>query len=179
MTDIYERFTERERDILQRRARRAARRSDDDAADLAIDVLELTIRGETYAVRLDAISFIDDDNAVTPVPCVPPFVAGVANIRGYIVPVIDLGTLLGVPGEPEGDTFALIFIDSDDMNVAFKVDAIGNAGELRAEQLTPIPETVNIERPAYLRGALPDGTILLDMKAILSDPALIVDEALG
>jgi purine-binding chemotaxis protein CheW len=95
---LYSNFSEQEWQILQARAARVAAASAQQG-DYRTDVmaaLRVTVRGERYALPLDSITAVYDRTPIIPVPCTPPFVAGIANIRGHIIPVLDLAALLGI-----------------------------------------------------------------------------------
>jgi purine-binding chemotaxis protein CheW len=176
---IYEQFTEHQLNILKARAERAASFADQQDQAAIMTALLVTIRGEAYALPIDSIMTIYNDIPVVPIPCVPPYVAGLANVRGHLLPVIDLAVLLGVPGSAEAESTALIVAANEEMTVAFRVEAIGDVEALALDKLSPVPAASAIGRAACLRGVLPDGTVLLDVAAILADPALIVDETVG
>ena len=174
-------FSEREREILRLRADRAAQAAQDTLeVEASLDVLMVAIGDEVYALPLNMLTaaYQSDVNLATPVvpiPCVPAFVAGVTNIRGHVIPVLDLAILLGLPGDGTLAT-ALVIVANANMSVALSVVEIGDAASIRMEDVTPVPETLHLTRPDYLQGTLPDGAGLLNVNAILNDPALIVDE---
>ncbi len=176
---LYERFSQQQLDLLKARAERAASLMEDEQAQVAMTALLVTMHSETYALPIDSIMTVYNNMSVVPIPCVPPFVAGLANVRGHLMPVIDLGMLLGVPGGAMDSATSLIVAANDSMTVAFRVGSIGDVMPLPLDKLSPVPSTSAIQRTAYLQGMLPDGTVLLDVAAILNDPAIIVDEAVG
>ena len=176
---IHSRFSDKELEILQARAQRIAGATQGDQEDDIVTALVVKARSETYALPLETITAVYDEIPVIPVPCVPPFVAGIANIRGHIIPVIDLAVLLDVPGEQTTDTTALVVTANDEMSIAFCVEAIGEVMPLLKESLSPLPETLAVTKTTYLQGTLADGTVLLDLDAILHDPALIVNESVA
>src|SRR5215216_5720695 len=95
---IHEHFTERELKILQARAERAASAAQrDDVEKTEIRALQCTLGSESYALPVEFVRAVYENVTVVPVPCTPRFVAGIANIRGRIMPVLDLATLLNVP----------------------------------------------------------------------------------
>ena len=63
--------------------------------------------------------------------------------------------------------------------MAFRVDRIGDAARARRGELVPVSELFDLAKTEYLQGTLPDGTILLNIDAILTDSTLIVDETVG
>lgn len=173
---FYQHFSEDELEILRARAERVAIISQEDGGEITLDALLVSIRQETYAMPIDAITNVYQGIPVIPVPCVPPHVAGIANVRGHILPVLDLAVLLNVPGEAASSATHLIVASKGQMHVAFAVERIGEVVTLSMDKLNPVPATSSIERPAYLQGVFPDGVVLLDVEAVLSDPALMVDE---
>src|SRR5262245_5109120 len=91
---IYEHFSDTERAVLQARAERAARTLRSDEAEERLNTLLVKLGGETYALPIEAVIAVYEAMLVVPVPCTPPFLAGITNIRGHIIPVLDLGHLL-------------------------------------------------------------------------------------
>ncbi len=175
-----DRFSEDEQALLRARAQRAALTSHDTGVLASIDTLVVMLGEESYGLPLRALTAAYQVTApLVPVPCTPPFIAGIANIRGRVVPVIDLAVLLGVSGAATPDLTAIIVVANENMTVAFRVSAIGDAILVRVGELVPVSGLFDLAKTEYLQGALPDGTIVLNMDAILNDPALIVDEAVG
>jgi purine-binding chemotaxis protein CheW len=165
---IYDRFSEKELEILRARANRIVTTSRDDQARDVITALVISAGRETYAMPIDQLTAVYENIAVAPVPCVPSFVAGIANIRGHILPVLDLAVLLNVPRE-DTERRALIVVSDSDSSVALAVEAVGEVTTFLKQDLTSIPG-------AYLQGVMQDGVAVLDVAAILGDPALVVDE---
>jgi purine-binding chemotaxis protein CheW len=177
---MYDHFTEREREILlQRRAQRIiGERTGMQTGEIGT-ALTATIRDEKYALPVDMLTYVHLNVPVIPVPCVPPYVAGIANIRGHIIPVLDLGILLNVPGASSpGDDTTLIVADNSDIAVAFQVHNIGDIVAFPVADVVSVPSAVESERgSAYLQGIVPTGETLLDVNAILSDPELTISES--
>jgi purine-binding chemotaxis protein CheW len=178
---FFNQFTEEEQQLLRARAERAALASDDTGEVLAsIDTLVVMLGDESYGLPLRALTAAYQVTApLVPVPCTPSFVAGIANIRGHVVPVIDLAALLGVSGVAESDLTAIIVVGNETMTIAFRVSAIGEAILVKVGELTPVSELFDLAKTAYVQGTLPDGTLMLNLDAILNDRALIVDETVG
>lgn len=177
---FYDQFDEDERALLRQRAERAALTSLDTPEVLAsIDTLVVRLGEETYGLPLRSLTAVFQvTTAVVPVPCTPPFVAGITNIRGRVVPVIDLATLLGISAAAS-EANAIIVVSNDAMTVAFRVSAIDDAIKVKTGELQPVSGLFDLARTEFVQGVLPDGAILLDIDAVLNDPALIVDEVVG
>src|SRR5579859_8008990 len=85
------------RRILEARARAAARpgAAPDDRA--RIEVIAFTLAGESFGAETCHVREVCQLKELTPVPCTPPFLAGVMNLRGQIVAVVDLRKFFDLP----------------------------------------------------------------------------------
>jgi len=124
------------------------------------NVIVFALAGSRYAAELRWVREVITLGFVTEVPTAPPGLAGVFNLRGTIVPVIDLAALLG--GGPsatprQGD--GALLLEADQAVAALRVDTIDEVGTLPAG---PSPTTVIdargrmvavVEPPALLRRA--------------------------
>jgi chemotaxis signal transduction protein len=166
---IYEHFSEEELAILRARTQRIAASSRLEAAEEALTVLMVKVHTESYALPIEVIDAVYADIYITPVPNVPSFALGITNIRGHLVFVLDLGTILGLPGV-EGQTADLpvIALESD-LGVAFQVDAVEGIERLATATLTNTLPNLALVQKTYLQGLSPDGKALLNVQAILDD----------
>lgn len=142
-----------------------------------VTVLIAAIQHERYALPIAEITAVYQNAVIVPVPCTPEFIAGITNVRGHVLSVVDLGLLLGLPGGDDSADAALIVAEADDDSIGFRVEAIDEIVELALSSLNPITPTMNLGQAQYLRGIFPDGTALLDVNAILDDPRLAGDGA--
>jgi purine-binding chemotaxis protein CheW len=169
-------FTREEWEILQLRAERVAAPLQEDDRAGYLTALIAVLRQEKYALPLDTITAVYERVVIVPVPCVPNFVAGIANVRGHILTVLDLAALLGLESSNNSAESAMLVTEADDGSIGFRVEAIGEVVELPMSQVNPVPTNMNIAQAEYLQGIFPDGTALLNLKAILNDSRLIIDE---
>jgi purine-binding chemotaxis protein CheW len=120
--------------------------------------------GEHYALPVTAVLEIADTGQVTPVPGAPAGVLGVRNLRGQVIPVIDLATMLGLSDEAESER--IVVTEDGSLRAALAVTATVDVGELGAA-------TEEVESP-YLSGAiLVDGALvgIVDVPALLAATA--------
>ena len=121
--------------------------------------------GVRLAIALHAIREIVTCDAVRRVPHVPPFVRGVVNLRGQVLPVVDVAMRFG--RAPTG-TGCLIVID----DVGFLVDAVDNVLEWEDDEITP-PLSFGLPIDAYaVRGiGRADGAhvMVLDLDRVLTE----------
>lgn len=168
-------FSEEEIAILKLRAERVAHAASDDSGNEVFSALIVTIRSETYAVPIDVLTGVYEGISVVPVPCTPPYVSGIANIRGHIVPVLDLAQLLNAGGPDEDDSQSLVVASDDHVTMAFRADEVGDVINVFSREVSSPPGDSS-QHMNYVQGVMSDGVALLNVRAILSDPALVVAE---
>jgi purine-binding chemotaxis protein CheW len=171
---FYDHFSEAEIAVLQERAERIASTQQSVKEGDAFSALVITVGGESYALPMEALTAVYEGYTIVPLPCVPSFVAGIVNVRGQLVPVMDLAVLLGVPTETPKRS--LLIVSNAEFSLGLCADSVGEVMMVLISTLQPVPAALN---HVYLKGVLPDGTALLDLDAILNDPTLIVDEVVG
>lgn len=171
---IYDKFSPEEVDVLRKRAERAAASIEDRDQLDEQNALSLVVNKEHYAVPIDSLQAVYRRIRVTPVPCSPTFVSGIANVRGRILPVLNLSLLLGA-GNSGSDDEGVIVAANDEMTVAFQVQTIGEVMTFAQVDLEPVISGAQ----GYVKAFLPDGSGLLDMQSILEDPAIEVNQLTG
>ena len=115
-------------------------------------------------------------NDLTPVPCTPPFVLGIINVRGQIISVIDLKKLFGLPEKGLGDFNKVIILKSDTMEFGVLADVIVGFRTMPLAGLQQIIPTLTGVREEYLLGVTEDRLIVLDAEKILSDEKIVINE---
>lgn len=128
--------------------------------------------GQAYAFRIDQIQEIVILNQVTKTPQVPDFVEGVANLRGAIIPIINLRKLFRLPArEADGDTRTIV-VNVGERTMGCTVDLVSQVIRIPEENVQAAPETVTGNGAHYISGfARVEGRllILLDIDELL-DP---------
>jgi len=171
---FYEHFSEEEVAILRARAERIANTQTEIQQGNTVSALVIQAGGETYGLPMEALTAVYMGHTIIPVPCVPAYVAGIANVRGEIIPVFDLAALLKVPTTDTKQV--LIVAASKENSVAFCVETVGEARAVEVSELQPVPPMLN---EAYLSGISADGMAMLNIEAIINDPALVVEDLLA
>ena len=110
------------------------------AASAGGEFLSFTLGAEHYGVDILKVQEIRGYDAVTRVPDAPDYIKGVINLRGTIVPVIDLRLKLRLD-EARYDAFTvMIVLNVEDRVVGIVVDSVSEVIPLNAEQIRPTPE---------------------------------------
>lgn len=172
----YKQFSEEEIALLEARAKRVAeatREADDDLQTALI----VHVRGEQYALPIDLLTVVQEQIPVIPVPCVPSYVAGIANVRGHVVPVLDLGVLLDAPGKP-GERTQLVVVALDGVTVALRVERVGDVVNFSMSSTSAVPGNLDTQHAQYLDSVLESGATLLNVAAVLNDPELVIADTI-
>ncbi len=140
------------------------------AATSGGEYLSFTLGNEHYGVDILKVQEIRGYDAVTRVPDAPDYIKGVINLRGTIVPVIDLRLKLRLD-EARYDAFTvMIVLNVEDRVVGIVVDSVSDVIPLSAEQIRPKPEFGAAVDTRFISGI---GTqdermlILLDIETLL------------
>jgi purine-binding chemotaxis protein CheW len=142
------------------------------AAEQRREFLTFRLGAESYAVDILKVQEIRDIERVTRVPHVPPFLRGVINLRGAIVPVVDLGLMLGFPQPLDLATASAIVINAGGRFTGLAVASVSDVMGFTDEEIRPAPE-LGAERAgvAAIAGiAVRDGTslLILDVERLLA-----------
>lgn len=122
-----------------------------------------------FAVSLDSVAEVGRVPAVTRIPGGPDWLAGVANWRGRLLPVLDLRGLLGAERTPFGSRARLLVLVDDGVSAGMVVDGVEGTGGLGA-QVDEFPAALAGPGAALLRGQVPrdDGPVaVIDAGAVL------------
>jgi purine-binding chemotaxis protein CheW len=144
-------------------------KSTDDIA--ANEFLAFTLGKEEYGIDILKVQEIRGYEAVTRIANAPEFIKGVVNLRGIIVPIVDMRIKFNL-GEPTYDQFTVVIILSIGGRVmGMVVDSVSDVITLTAEQVKPAPEMGTAFNTDYLIGL---GTldermlILIDIDKLMS-----------
>lgn len=159
--------------LRERAAQLAAPAEEAPSWEEPLDVLVFAAGEERYAVETAHVLEVVPLGAPTPVPGTPPFVLGVINHRGRILPVLHLGRILEVPGPDNSDPGRVIAVDAGGMTFGLVADAVDGTLWLDAGELSPAPTSV--EPHSFLRGVTRDLAAVLDLEALARDPRILVN----
>jgi purine-binding chemotaxis protein CheW len=139
-------------------------------------LLEFRLAQERYAVESRYVQEVHPLKELTPLPCTPPFVVGVVNVRGRIVSVLDLKKILELPEKGLTDLHRVILVRGEDFEVGILADVIVGVRFVLENTLQPSLPTLTGLRAEYLKGVTAERLIILDLKRILADPKIIVND---
>lgn len=123
-----------------------------------------------FSVPIESVQEVLKKAVVAPVPGTPPTVAGLLNLRGAIVTVLDIRSRLGLSPVPSAEPGPLLLLDDGAESVGLSIDRVGDVVGVKEGTFEPLPETLRGPARTLILGAykLPDRLMLaLDLNAVL------------
>ncbi len=146
-----------------------------DNNSVALDERQLVIfdlAAESYGVDINAVQGIIRMQTITRVPRTPEFVEGVINLRGEVIPVVDLRKRFGLTATEETKDSRIVVVYIGGQQVGMIVDAVTEVLRIQADSIEPPSSVITSADSAYLMGIakLEDRLItLLDLEQALSE----------
>jgi purine-binding chemotaxis protein CheW len=142
-----------------------------------LKVIVFALAHEEYGVEVDKVRTIERMLPMTRVPKTPAFVKGVINLRGVVVPVIDLRGRFGLPEKEYTENSRIIIVNVKEMEVGMIVDSANDVIDVDSDQIEQPPEIVGGIQAKYLRGvAKVDGNrllIVLNLEEVLNKQEIV------
>jgi purine-binding chemotaxis protein CheW len=164
--------------ILHDRALALARPPEEAAPDAgtSLELLEFGLAEERYALEYRWVEEVCPLKDLTPLPRTPPFVRGIVNVRGRILPVFDLKRFFELPEKGLTDLHRIILVRDADLELGILADAIIGMRSVPADSLQSSLPTLTGIRGDYLKGVTAERLVVLDLARILADPKIIVHD---
>ena len=137
--------------------------------------LVFSLQGEAYGVELASVREIISYTRPTSVPMMPGFMLGVINLRGHVVPVIDLARRFGGEATPIHKRSGVVILETAGQALGVVVDAVNAVMDFGDGQIEPTPSFGTGLRRRFITGMArtDDGfTILLDVGQVFSTDEL-------
>lgn len=138
------------------------------------------LEDELYGVDIHQVTRIEKMMPLTRVPNAPPFVLGVCNLRGSVIPVIELKKRLGLPSHPD-ENAKVIIVNIGKQLVGMIIDASVDVTSLDPSEIEPSPSLVTGVDARFIQGVAKISNrllIILDMERVLSVDQLNVLETM-
>ncbi|MFV0420710.1 chemotaxis protein CheW [Oleidesulfovibrio sp.] len=145
--------------------------------DELLQLVTFSIGEEEFGVEILKVQEIIRTMEITKVPRAPEFVEGVINLRGKVIPIIDLRRRFGLDSKTHDKHTRIIVIEINNMIVGFIVDSVSEVLRIPAGTVEPPPPVVAGMESDYISGVgkLQDRLlILLDLDRLLSQEDMSV-----
>lgn len=157
-----------------------------DVETVAEQYLTFELAGEEYAINILKVQEIRSFEDTTRIPSTPPYLLGVINLRGSVVPIVDLRIKFDMGSEDENDNRVVILVkvktESRESTIGIRVDAVSDVHSISAEEISAAPEIAQNSVKHFVTGlATVDDKmiIMLDIDALITTGILEAESVIG
>src|SRR5438093_9650122 len=134
--------------------------------------LTFALGGEEYGVEILKVQEIRGYAPITPIPNTPPHVMGVMNLRGSIIPVVDLRRTLTMPATEYTPFTVIVVVTVGTRVMGMIVDAVSDVLDIARAEIQPTPDFGTQVDARFVQGMARAGgklVILLDIDLVLGE----------
>lgn len=129
------------------------------------------LANELYGVNIAAVESIIKMQAITQLPHTPPYVKGVTNLRGSVLPVLDLRIRFALEAQEDTRQTRIMIVTMGSIKAGIIVDGVSEVLRVSEESIEPLPPMLNSVDSAFLKGIARLENrliILLDLSRVLN-----------
>ncbi len=126
---------------------------------------------ELYGVEITQVRTIEKSLPLTRVPHAPNFVKGVCNLRGSVVPVMDLKKRLSLPETPDEEIDRIMIVNLGRYSVGMTIDSANDVVTIEPDDIEPSPSIISGINAEFIQGVAKVNNrllIILDLQKILT-----------
>jgi purine-binding chemotaxis protein CheW len=157
--------------LLRERARMLAQEPPAPEEGDILEVVEFRLGKERMAFEAAWVKEVFIPRSIVKVPCTPPFIAGILNLRGSILSLVDLRLVLDLPESDEEAEAALLLSDGA-MEFGILAAEVESARTVFHHDIRSPLATVSEKAMRFQRGILPGAVSLLDARLLLESPQM-------
>lgn len=127
---------------------------------------------QQYAIAIQYVTDIINVQPVTRVPSCPDFVRGITNLRGKVIPIIDVRLRFGKPMQEYNDRTCIIVVELGEISVGMIIDSVSEVITINREDVSPPPSFTGSMDTRFIEGIgkTENGIkLVLDCKTVLDD----------
>jgi purine-binding chemotaxis protein CheW len=143
--------------------------------DKGSELIAFNIGSQEFCISTTSVREIRGWTPATALPHAPSFVLGVVNLRGVVLPIVDLAVRLGFSATEPTARHAIIVVESGSQVVGLLVDGVSDIFTSSEDQIQSTPEIAAETAKLYVRGVIPmDGRLIgvIDIANLLPSPEL-------
>ncbi len=150
---------------------------DEDDDDAMRDrYLTFRVGDEVYGIEIAYVTEIVGMQKITEVPDMPNFVRGVINLRGQVIPVIDVRARFHMDNRSYDDRTCVVVVRLNETSIGLVVDTVNEVMDIPANHVSPPPKVGQSEGGRYIKGM---GKVQDQVKILLDVSKLLFDEEIA
>ncbi len=123
-----------------------------DQAEANLHLVTFRLGREEYGIEIASVQEIIRATDITPVPGAPSHVRGVINLRGKIIPVVDLRTRFSLPATEAGESQRIVVVELGQKRIGMLVDSVSQVIKVPAGVVEEMPEEATSIDENFIRG---------------------------
>lgn len=135
--------------------------------------LTFSIGSEEYGIEIRYVTEIIGIQSITELPDMPGYVKGVINLRGKVIPVIDVRIRFGLKEREYDERTSIIVVNLSEMSVGLIVDTVSEVMDIAASNVEPPPRVSKGAGSRYIQGM---GKVGEEVKILLNIQKLLLDD---
>lgn len=163
--------------ILAQRAEELVHAEGQDTEPCLINILRFRLMYREYAIEMQYVREVVLSREITPVPGTPDHVIGICQVRGEIIPLVDLRVLLSVTERGLTDFNQVIVLTDGNITFGILADQITGIRTIPAYHITAGTTGDSLAKPEYILGVDTQDVLVVNAAAILEDSTIIVNHS--
>lgn len=140
-----------------------------------LEILVFKLASERYGIETEFAREVYPLKDYTYLPCAPPFIFGLINVRRKILTIIDLKVLFSMPSSSNEES-KIVILKQGDHEFGILSDGFEGIQRILVNKIQPTLPTLTGIRAELLKGVTLEGIVILDGKKLLSSKQIIVDQ---
>lgn len=164
-------------EVLDIRAETLAQAPSEELEESAItQYVAFKLGHERYALEVRLVEEIQPVKELTRIPCTPEFVLGAVNVRGRILPVIDIKRFFGLAPAELLPASKIIVVEAGELELGVIADQVDEVMDIRVDDIKTQIETLSGRSEEFIKGVTNEEVIVLDVAGLAQDKRIIVHE---
>ena len=130
---------------------------------MTYELIALWAGGQEFCVDVQSVREIRGWTSETRLPHAPDYVRGVINLRGTVLPIVDLGYRLGFPPADPTARHAILVVETGGRIVGLLVDAVSDIFLRDEKDVQDVPDADTVSTREFIKGLIADGDRLVSM----------------
>lgn len=127
-----------------------------------LQVIIFTLENENYGIDIEGVSGIEADHEIVRVPNSSRNIKGIINLRGEVIPVIDLKNKFNIPNDGVYEDNQVIIVNTDECKIALLVDGVKEIHSIEGEDIVEMPSVARGEGVTYFDKVVrKDGNLII------------------
>jgi len=161
-------------EVLERRARELAEVVKTvEEGEIFATIAVLSVGTTKLGIPVEHLKEVVARTAVTALPSLPPWISGIAQVRGTLMSVVHLGRWLGLSGMERGPFFAVL--DGPQGSLALEVDAVAGFDAIATHELSSEEGAISLRIPGLVRATTKELVLILEPLALLGSKDILLE----